>query len=88
MRKTGSDLAFELAKQFVKDIEYFQTHGTGDMCRRYEDHQAGDGTHWIALRAYKLAAAIANGESLGGPKFVLPEDVEALVRKNLETVVA
>lgn len=58
MGQAASELALKAAKAFVKDIEFFRSHGTGDMNKRYADHLSGDGYSWIARPTrYRLTPA-------------------------------
>lgn len=58
MPPDASQQALKAAKALVAYIEYFRTHGTGDVMRRYpdDDHFGGYGN--ILRRADELVAQI------------------------------
>jgi hypothetical protein len=59
MAKLGlSAQALIEAKKLVAYIDYFETHGTGDLMRRYPDDDAFGGYDNIIRRARELADKI------------------------------
>lgn len=55
-RPCASEQALKAAKALVEYIEYFRTHGTGDLMRRYPDDDTFGGYDNIVRRAHELAA--------------------------------
>ena len=47
--------ALKSAKAFVKMIEFFRTHGTGEFVKRYPDYLGAEGYDYIVRKAHELA---------------------------------
>lgn len=57
MHIDASEQALKAAKALVAYIEFFRSHGTGDVMRRYPDDDSMGGYDNIVRRAHELAAA-------------------------------
>jgi hypothetical protein len=74
MNNDASLKALNAAKALVADIEFFRTHGTGEMNAKYPDHRAFDGYSWIVRRARKMTRQLTSFAG-GGPKDPDPIDL-------------
>jgi hypothetical protein len=50
-----SAVALKAAKQFAVYIEFFRTHGTGDLVRKYGEDECMAGYGMVVQRAFELA---------------------------------
>lgn len=57
-RNEPSAAALKATKDFLAYIEFFRTHGTGDLVRKYGEDECMAGYGMIAQRAFELALHI------------------------------
>lgn len=57
-RRDASEAALKATKEFLRYIEFFRTHGTGELVAKYGEDECMAGYGMIVQRAFELAEHI------------------------------